>query len=72
MKTKRYWLRGAGIGLILGLLFAILKYIVSWGLYHCAVGASCGLPPNGTIIFGSVLFFILFILLGWIYGKLKK
>jgi hypothetical protein len=75
MKTKRYWLRGLIVGLILAIINIlklgapgfIFSFVVPLKFITGCSGEECWGP---MIILGSVGFIVLSTLFGWLYGKI--
>ena len=64
MKQKRYWLRGAGISLIVPVIFFI-NGIVKTGLQDIGFGIFITIEITiVAVIIGTIL--------GWLYGKMKN
>ena len=87
MKNLSYWLKGGIIGVIINTLlfgadyilfysrgipldavlpFTLVSFLITDGLY---LGRN---TPTAVWIFSSLVFFVIFAVIGWIYGKIKN
>ncbi len=75
MKSKRYWLRGGTVGIILGPIvwFFILKLTIPTSVNVIEFPMIDGLVLV-LIVYGSaaIIGFIVGSMIGWVYGKLKN
>jgi hypothetical protein len=88
MNQKGYWLRGGIAGLVLAILniftvgmigmfvthpiHFIYRTITNSYLTTDVTGCSGEQCWGNEILFGSVVFIILGVILGWVYGKMKN